>query len=192
MKGDPIWDDENVTWAPIHNNGIRTTHLLRWVKKTKIDILFFNEQRYWKPVIAVKKAGICIGSYIDYYKQSTVKAFELYDFLICNTKRHYSVFNWHNYCFYIPWGTDVGKFKPSVGTKDKKLTFIMSLGWGGVYTYDRKGLSLALEAFRNVKGDCQLLIYSQVELSNCLNAWQEAILNDHRIKFNYGTFDPFP
>lgn len=192
MKGDPTWDDAKITWAPFHYNGIKTKHLIRWAKKNKIDILFFNEQRYWKPIIEAKKAGFCIGAYIDYYKQATVKAFALYDFLICNTKRHYSVFNWHPHCYYIPWGADIDKFKPSNEKKHHKLTFIMNLGWEGLYCYDRKGLLLAAEAFKKVNGDCQLLIYSQVQLTRCLPSWQAAINENNRIKFIHGTFDPFP
>lgn len=192
MKGDSIWDDEKITWAPFHYNGIRTTHMIRWAKRNKIDVLFFNEQRFWKPVVAAKKAGICIGAYIDYYKQSTIEAFGIYDFLICNTQRHYSVFNWHKHCYYVPWGTDVDRFKPSVKESSRKLTFLMNLGWEGLYTYDRKGLLLAIDAFNNVIGDCQLLIYSQVELTKCLLKWQGNILSDNRIKFISGTYDPFP
>jgi 1,2-diacylglycerol 3-alpha-glucosyltransferase len=192
MFGNADWDDERVYWAPHHYHGIKTRNMLKWCSKNKIEILFFNEQTYWKPVIAAKKAGICIGAYIDYYKQVTVKAFKLYDFVICNTLRHYSVFNWHNHSFYIPWGTDIDKFKPAAEKADRKLTFIMNLGWEGEYSLDRKGLLLGTKAFHNVKGDCQLIIYSQVEFSKCLLTWQEHISSDNRIKFIYGTFDPFP
>ncbi len=192
MQGDPLWDDRNVTWAPLHYNGISTRHFIKWAKRNRIDVLFFNEQRYWKPVIAAKNSGFCIGAYIDYYTQPTVKAFQLYDFLICNTKRHFSVFKWHQHCYYIPWGTDIERYKPKVKNRSEKLTFIINLGWEGKYTYDRKGLLLALQAFKEVNGDCQLLVYSQVELSNCILTWQEKILSDNRVKFIFGTFDPFP
>ncbi len=192
MKGDPDWDDKSVTWDPRHYNYIQVSFFLKWAKKNKIDIVFFNEQNYWKPIIALKKMGICIGSYIDYYRQSTVPAFKLYDFLICNTQRHYSVFKWHDNCFYIPWGTDINKFSPTIRSSKRKLTFLMSLGWEGNYTMDRKGLLLAIEAFKKTKGDCILLIYSQIELAKCLPVWQAKVLSDQRISFICGTFDPFP
>ena len=192
MKGDTLWDDEKITWAPVYANGINTKHLLKWAKINKIDILFFNEQRYWKPVFAAKKSGICIGCYIDYYTQLSVKAFGIYDFLVCNTQRHYKVFNWHPQCFYIPWGTNIERFKPKYEQKSKKLTFIMNLGWGGTYDVDRKGFLLAIDAFKKVRGDCKLLIYSQVELTKCLDIWKESVENDKRIDFISGTFDPFP
>ena len=192
MKGDPIWDDENVTWDPRHYNFIQISYFIKWVKKNKIGIVFFNEQRYWKPIIILKKMGICIGSYVDYYRQSMVPAFQLYDFLICNTKRHYSVFDWHKYSFYIPWGTSIEKFSPTLKKLNRPLTFLISLGWEGIYTEDRKGLLLAIDAFMKAKGDCVLLIYSQIELIKCLSIWQEKIAADTRIHFIHGTFDPFP
>ena len=192
MHGDLNWDLPNVTWASKHYNDIKTSELIKWAKNSNIDIIFFNEQRYWRPVIEAKKAGFCIGAYIDYYTQKTVPAFEIYDFLICNTKRHYSVFNWHPSAHYVPWGTDIEKFRPSENKIDRKLTYLMNLGWEGKYTYDRKGLLLGIDAFKDVIGNCQLLIYSQVEFLDCLLTWREKILSDSRIKFIYGTFDPFP
>jgi len=192
MKGNPIWDDEHVTWAPWHYNGIKTSHLLKWVKNKKIDIVFFNEQRYWKPVITLKKAGFKIGSYIDYYTQQTVPAFEIYDFLICNTKRHYSVFKWHRGAYYIPWGTDVDKFKPTKNKTSRVPTFIISAGWQGSKKLDRRGTLLAIKAFSKVKGNCKLKLFSQVKFMECLSEWKELIKDDLRIEFIYGTFDPFP
>ena len=192
MKGDPEWDLQNVTWAPRHYNGIKTSHLIKWAKKNKIEIIFFNEQRYWKPVVEAKKAGFYIGSYIDYYTKETVPAFGIYDFLICNTKRHYSVFKWHKNCYYIPWGTDINKFKPKEFKKNRLLTFINSAGWQGAGDADRRGTLLAMEAFTKVKGECRLLIYSQLELKKCNKKWQEMVAKDKRIIFIEGTFDPFP
>lgn len=192
MKGDPVWDDEYVTWDPRHYNYIQLSSFKKWIKGRKIDIVFFNEQNYWKPVVWLKKQGICIGSYVDYYKQTTVQAFNIYDFLICNTLRHYSVFKGHKNCYYIPWGTNIDVFSPKRNELVRPLTFILSLGWEGNYSSDRKGLLLAIEAFQKAKGDCVLLIYSQVELSKCLNVWQEKIKKDSRIVFIYGTYEPFP
>jgi glycosyltransferase involved in cell wall biosynthesis len=192
MKGDIDWDDKKVYWAPKHYSGIRTNNLLNWAKKNQIDILFFNEQRYWKPVVAAKKTGYCIGAYVDYYTQITVPAFEIYDFLICNTKKHFSVFNWHKNAFYIPWGTDVEKFKPNKISEQRKLTFLLSAGWQGQSIIDRRGTLFALQAFTKVPGDIALKVYSQLNLSSCVPEWQNLVRNDPRIQFIFGTFDPFP
>lgn len=192
MKGQSEWDHPNVTWAPLHYNGIKTSHFIKWLKKKKIDIVFFNEQRYWKPVLEAKKAGFCIGSYIDYYTQETVPAFAIYDFLICNTKRHYSVFDWHTNAYYIPWGTDIEKYSPKSVDINRIPTFIISAGWQPIKHLDRRGSLLALEAFKNVVGCCALHIYSQVSYNDCLPEWQRLIKDDDRIILKEGTFDPFP
>lgn len=192
MKGDEWWDDEYVTWGPLHFNGTNTRHLINWAKSEKIDVLFFNEQRFWKPVITAKRAGICIGTYVDYYTQATVPAFKLYDFLVCNTVRHFSVFEWHPDANFVPWGTDIEKFSPVNQVPERPLTFIISAGWQGTIYRDRRGSLLALKAFQNVKGNCKLVVYSQVKLSDCLPEWQELISSDSRIEFRYGTVEPFP
>lgn len=192
MKGHPEWDAPNVTWAPWHENQIRTRHFIEWLKNNKIDIAFFNEQRYWKPVLKAKELGVCIGAYIDYYTQETVPTFEIYDFLICNTKRHYSVFDWHPHAYYIPWGTDIEKFKPKDSQLKKVPTFIISAGWQPKINKDRRGSLIALKAFKKVVGECKLLIYTQVEKNNFSEIWRKSIYNDKRIELRIGTFDPFP
>ncbi len=192
MKGDSIWDDENVYWAKFHYNGIDLIDFKRWIKRKKIEIIIFNEQRYWEPVLAAKKIGVFVGAYIDYYKEDTIELHKVYDFVICNTKRHLGVFNWHPNCIYIPWGTDVNKFKPSERKKNDKVKFIFSLGWGGNSLIDRRGFSIMLQAFSGINKDCELLIYSQVSFPELLPKWRDIITNDKRISFIYGTYDPFP
>lgn len=192
MKGDSIWDDENVYWAKFHYNGIDLIDFKRWIKKEKIEVIIFNEQRYWKPVLAAKKLGVFVGAYIDYYKEDTIELHKVYDFVLCNTKRHLSVFNWHPNCIYIPWGTDVNKLKPTERRKNDKVKFIFSLGWGGNSLIDRRGFSIMLQAFSGINKECELLIYSQIAFSELLANWKEIITNDKRIRFIYGTYDPFP
>src|SRR5699024_10645179 len=114
-KGDPNWDFPYVTWSPkLLGTNINFRHFQSWVKSNNIDIIFFNEQNQIEVVYKLKTTfpNIKIGSYIDYYKENTVKEFYLYDFLICNTKRHYFVFKDHPQCYYVPWGTDTDLFMP--------------------------------------------------------------------------------
>jgi len=141
--------------------------------------------------LEAKKIGVCIGAYIDYYTQETVQAFEIYDFLICNTKRHFSVFSWHNNVHYIPWGTDISIFKPKENKIVNQPTFIISAGWQPMKKLDRRGSLLALEAFQKVKGACKLIVYSQVEENKFSETWTK-LLKDNRIEIRVGTFDPFP
>jgi 1,2-diacylglycerol 3-alpha-glucosyltransferase len=199
MQGDPEWDDPQVTWAPKHylTTGIWEGHFRKWIKRNRIDLILFNEQRYWKPVLIAKSLGVCVGAYVDYYTQRTVPAFAVYDFLICNTRRHASVFDWHPACHYIPWGTDVEKFKPATGCPTRILTFLHSAGWCGEHStdneyMDRRGTRIALTAFSKVIGDCRFLLFSQSPLEKCSKVWQELIASDQRIEFRFGTFEPFP
>jgi 1,2-diacylglycerol 3-alpha-glucosyltransferase len=192
MKGHPRWDDNKVYWAKPHYNGININDFKRWIQTNKIELIFFNEQRYWKPVIIAKQMGICIGAYIDYYKEDTLMCHSLYDFLICNTNRHFSAFEWHPKAYLVPWGVDLDVFKPRTVKENKNINFLISLGWEGKYKGDRKGLMLAITAFTRITGQCTLLIYSQVHASECLLPWKRLIESDSRIHFIYGTFDPFP
>ena len=194
MKGDPSWDSPNVTWAPKHylSTGIWKSHFLWWIRKNEIEIILFNEQRFWKPVIIAKKAGVHVGAYVDYYTQMTVPLFDLYDFLFCNTRRHFSVFNKHKNCYYVPWGVDLDKFRPATDQKDRPITFLVSSGWETPDGLDRRGSLLALTAFRKVSGHCKMVIYSQIDSKQQQSLWIREYENDERIEFRFGTFDPFP
>ncbi|QKY70300.1 glycosyltransferase family 4 protein [Lentibacillus sp. CBA3610] len=159
-KNDPNWDFSYVTWSPqLLNSNINFNHFKKWIKKNKIDTIFFNEQKEIEIVIKLKRhlPHIKIGSYIDYYKDNTVKEFYLYDFLICNTKRHYSVFKDHPQSFYVPWGTDTDLFLPSE-SPNQVLTFYHSAGMS-----NRKGTTFVVDAFINGKiyESAKLIIHTQ-------------------------------
>lgn len=135
--------------------------LKKWIDTYNISIIIFNEQHFWRPVLFCKSLGLRLGAYIDYYLPTTVSFFHVYDFLICNTKRHYNVFSWHPHCFYIPWGTDLSLFKPT--TLDRidaeKIIFFHSAG-SSPY---RKGTDLVLQAFDTMPHQaCKLVIHSQL------------------------------
>ena len=202
MKGNIDWDDKSVTWAPYHSclTGIHYNHFKKWVKKNKINIIIYNEQRYWQGVLFSKKLNVITGAYIDYYKQDTIDLFNLYDFVITNTNRHFSVFKNHPQCLFYKWGTfdNQKNFKVFDTTLvNRKLTFIISSGWDGKYAskspwMDRRGTGLILKIFNEYNFDCKLIIYSQVEYENCPIFWQNIINKNSNIYFKYGTFSPFP
>ena len=166
-KDDPNWNLSNVTWGSktfFQTNGtpINKKDFKKWIIKNKIEILFFNEQQWWNPVLWAKEMGIIIGSYIDYYTEETVPFFGIYDFLICNTKRHYNVFNWHTNCYYIPWGTDIEMFKPLKKIKNlNKLVLFNSAG----HNPDRKGVKHLIIAISKLDtSEIKLIIHTQVDL----------------------------
>lgn len=162
-KGDPNWDFPNVTWGRrLKSDTINYPHFLKWVKNNKLDVIFFNEQIDITILQKMKQdyPEVKLGAYIDYYKESTVKEFDIYDFLICNTLRHYSVFKDHKQCYYVPWGTNVDLFKP-VPSDRKKISFFHSAGMSL-----RKGTNYVIEAF--IKGEvykkANLILHTQRDL----------------------------
>lgn len=138
--------------------------LKEWIDANSISTILFNEQHFWGPVLFCKSLGLRLGAYIDYYLADTVPFFQIYDFLICNTKRHYGVFSWHPHCFYIPWGTDLSIFKPrSLDPVDPKKTIFFHSS--GVSPY-RKGTDLVLQAFQAMSHEkCRLVIHSQLPVN---------------------------
>jgi len=126
-------------------------------------MVFFNEQNWWPPIVWCKEKGIRTGAYIDYYTMKTMPYFSLYDFLICNTQRHYSAFDWHPNVYYVPWGTDVDIFSPKVKDFKGKVIFFHSSG----LAENRKGTDLLLRAFVMLPSNAaELIIHSQRNLQN--------------------------
>lgn len=169
VKNDEKWSDKNVTWGwELFSSDIHFPHFKKWILDNKLNLLFFNEQRDFEIILKTKKAfpDIVIGSYIDYYTQEMVPKFKFYDFVICNTKRHYSVFKEVTNCFYVPWGTDVNVFTPNERKEHEKLTFFHSVGMS-----PRKGTSKLVTAF--IKGELyeksKLILHTQVDISKIVN-----------------------
>lgn len=171
-KENTKWDKNYVTWAPrLNGTEIHWNHFKNWVKQNNIEVLFFNEQHSFEVVLKCKYylPEVKIGSYIDYYKQDTIDLFKYFDFLICNTKRHYEVFKWHKQCYYIPWGTDIEIFHPEntsdkyineLNLDDNKTTFFHSCGMSL-----RKGTDILIETFMNndkIYNNSNLIIHSQL------------------------------
>lgn len=160
-KGDSQWDLNYVTWGlKLSGTKINFKHLKKWIIENSIEVLFFNEQREMEVLALIKKElpSIKLGAYIDYYKEDSINEFFLYDFLICNTKRHYSVFKNHPQCYYVPWGTDLELFKAQ-HNNNNDLTFFHSVGMSM-----RKGTDLLLKAFIDgqIYKHSRLVIHSQL------------------------------
>lgn len=166
-KNDNHWDDGKITWDNYSYFRVPTFLNLQrfknWILDNGIEIVFFNEQHWWLPVLLCNQLGVKTGSYVDYYTKETVPFFKSYDFLICNTKRHYEAFSWHPQCFFIPWGTDTTVFKPQNAVSDKtgNIRFFHSAGFNPY----RKGTDLVIEAFDRINTpDAKLIIHTQVDL----------------------------
>ena len=163
----PNWVTKNITYGKRYSHTnldiIDLNHFEKWIKKNELDIVFFNEQHIWDPILLCHKLGIVIGSYIDYYTKETVPLFDIFDFLICNTKRHFDVFKKHSKVFYIPWGTDQSIFNQTQKkeTQLDKVTFFHSAGMNPY----RKGTDLLIKAFANLNLDnSKLIIHTQTNI----------------------------
>ncbi|MGA2031929.1 MAG: glycosyltransferase family 4 protein [Thermoguttaceae bacterium] len=147
----------------IYSTYIRKREFLSWIERNRIEIVFFNEQNWWPPVVWCKQQGIRIGAYVDYYTLNTMPYFRLYDLLICNTQRHHSAFDWHPHAYYVPWGTDVETFAPRLKETAEKTIFFHSCG----LSPERKGTDLLLKAFADLPANAaQLIIHSQRKLQD--------------------------
>lgn len=166
-QNNPEWNEGNVWWAkePIlaELTELDLKDFEEWTKKKSIDIVFFNEQWHWDVIGHCVKKGIITGAYIDYYTEATIPLFEAYDFLVCNTKRHFEAFKWHSKCYYVPWGTDTELFspKPKPENSDKVIFFHSA----GMNPY-RKGTDLVIKAFNDhqILESAKLIVHTQVDL----------------------------
>jgi glycosyltransferase involved in cell wall biosynthesis len=159
------WNKPWVHWGEFVPGAPSTTidrrDFMRWLKREQIEILIFNEQQSWDILLYLRNTGInwpagrpLMGAYIDYYTAQTVPFFDLYDFVLCNTKRHFSVFANHKQAVYVPWGVNVQAFPITEQSAHRPLTFFHSLG----YNPDRKGTDLLVEAFTRMTNTKALLI----------------------------------
>ncbi len=147
----------------------------KWVELNRLDIVIFNEQQSWDIILKIQQSdmSIIIGAYIDYYTPETAPLFWLYDFLLCNTRRHYSVFKSHPQAWYIPWGVDLKTFKvsqlPLEEKTDRPVIFFHSCGSSPI----RKGADLVVRAYQRVTGNTELIIHSQEEFSEKCRAYKQ-------------------
>lgn len=169
---DENWKQYHVHWAKSFKNQIATYFDLMefetWIIENSIECILFNEQHWWQPILFCNRKNIKCGAYIDYYTTETIPFFEHYDFIICNTKRHFKVFKYHKQAYYLPWGTDINVFVPQTYelVEKNQVVFFHSAG----YNPARKGTSQLIKVFdrlsKTYKGQCKLVIHSQVRLEN--------------------------
>lgn len=170
---DGEYDRSSETWGSnkydvthgwkLHSSDIHFGHIQKWIKRNELDILFFNEQRDFGIILKIKEKfpNIVIGSYIDYYTQDMIGKFRYYDFVICNTKRHYSVFKDITDCFYVPWGCDTSVFTPIGRKKNDQIVFFHSVGMSM-----RKGTKVLIDTFINYElyRKSKLVVHTQIDI----------------------------
>ena len=189
------WDRDFVTWGKVNKKyycgatGIEKKDFIDWLKNRQIDVVLFNEQNWWIPVIWCKELGIKVGTYVDYYTEETVPFFAIYDYILCNTKRHYRLFKDLPQSFYIPWGTDINLFSNNIeeSCEQSQITFFHSAGMNPI----RKGTDTVIAAFLSLpafyKDKAKLLIHTQVALDNYVARYDQSILLSSNIEVRTGT-----
>ena len=165
-QDDEVWNDSSVTWGKRvqgHSNTVVAwSEFQAWVTAHDLDLLIFNEQLYWPLVVLSRRHLPCkLVAYVDYYTQLTVPFFRLYDALLCNTRRHFSVFEEFPGAIYIPWGCDTGLFVADREPIESGcVTFFHSCGMSPV----RKGTLTALKAFLGLRGNCRFFLHIQAPI----------------------------
>lgn len=158
-QADNIWFGKE-TYLPI------TTHIdkkdfLKWVLQNHIELVLFNEQHWFEPLVWLKELGIKSVSYVDYYTEETVPLYDLYDAVICNTKRHLKAFQDHHNAKFIAWGVDNTLYSLEDNiAPDITTTFFHSCGMNPL----RKGTDLLLKSSAALTGNFHLYLHSQVDL----------------------------
>jgi 1,2-diacylglycerol 3-alpha-glucosyltransferase len=131
-----------------------------WIEVNNLNYVVFNEQIWIAPVLWAKKKGLICLAYVDYYTDKTRFDFEIYDALLCNTRRHLSAFTWHPNTIFIQWGIDLDKYCVENNEKKSEIVFLHSCGWSPI----RKGTKKVLKAFAEVPDSSKLRIFTQQKL----------------------------
>lgn len=170
-QGSPKWDFSNVYWSKKrevkkHIYGptyICKSEFQRWLEGNKIEVVLFNEQQWFPPVAWCKDLGVKTIAYIDYYREDTIPLYDIYDCVICNTKRHAFAFRHHANMQYLKWGTNVELYKP-VDKTNNEVCFFHSAGMAPY----RKGTDILLKAFHEARNrkNAKLIIHTQVPLND--------------------------
>jgi glycosyltransferase involved in cell wall biosynthesis len=143
---------------------VHSKDFVHFLKSNLIDLVIFNEQVDLTPVIAAKRAGIRCVAYVDYYREDTVNSFEIYDALICNTKRHFDVFRWHENAWFLPWGVDPSIYEGiEIQESADEFPFFHSCS----YDPKRKGTDILLRSLEKFK-DLRCTIHAYPSLSQTL------------------------
>lgn len=184
---DSDWSGDYVTFGKrLYDEVVDKKHFFDWIVNNGIEAVLFNEQRSFDIVAETKKAfsAVKLGCYVDYYTESTLPWFDIYDFLICNTRRHETAMKKHPQKYYLRWGTDIELFHPKTRVKnDDTVRFFHSVGMS-----PRKGTDILLDSYIDGRlyQKSKLIIHTQIPIEKvCGYGVQE--LNDYGIEIIHKT-----
>jgi glycosyltransferase involved in cell wall biosynthesis len=159
------WNKEYVTRDERYRGfNVNKSKFRKWLKKNAIEAILFNEQQDFRIVCWTKKhfPHIKIGAYVDYYTERTIPWFNIYDFVICNTKRHMDAMKGHKQPFYVRWGTDIDLFN----TRNQHSLTECTVFFHSVGMSARKGTDILISAFINgeLYKRSKLIIHTQIPI----------------------------
>lgn len=180
-QGDPNWDLPHVTWGKRYGDGsfrIDKNQFFQWIKNNNIEAILFNEQREYGILADTKMAfpNVAIGAYVDYYTEDAIPLFDVYDFVVCNTKRHLEAMEGHKQAYYVRWGTDINLYKAAdvrpIDKNDGMVTFFHSAGMS-----PRKGTDVLTKCFieHGFYKKAKLVIHTQVSIDTITDYTQKEL-----------------
>lgn len=175
---DPKWNGDYVTWGySLIGSNINDRHFFKWIESNRLDAILFNEQTIYRTVALTKKKfpDVKLAAYIDYYTETSLPYFNIYDFVICNTKRHLQALDRHPQAYYLKWGTDVELFSNESFERGnhEKVVFFHSAGMSV-----RKGTDVLVDAFIDGKlyEKSELIIHTQIPVERICRYSKEELL----------------
>ena len=168
-RGIKKWDNGRIIWNrdllfEARKTPVNFKQILKVCECQGVTHIIWNEQQDLSIITRVrnKLPNVRHVSYIDYYKKNNTQDFAVFDGLICNTKRHYSVFHEFAGSVYIPWGVDQDILEMNFSS-EPEFDLVLSVGMNP----HRKGLDLfllGLEQISDRRDTTSIVIYTQVAL----------------------------
>jgi len=178
------WDIPNLTVWPHYE--IPGDVIAQWIRHNKLHAVILNEEYDWNLVKAIKSTGVKLLTYLDYYKEDWKVNMELYDAVLCSTKRTFNLVKEVCRAYYMGWGVDTDLFRPP--TNKPEFTFFHNAGWLGINF--RKMTPAAIAAFNaisKVMPHVSLFVHSQAKLDLLPPIIADIVRDNPRIVFHEET-----
>lgn len=147
-----------------------------WIYRHRLDAVLFIRPHSWDIALKCLDLGVLCGACIGDVTAETIAFYKLFDFLICHTLRDYNLFHNHPQAMYIPWGTDLDLFQPQPPQNNTGSVRFFHIAGAGTL----KDTRLLARAFRQVRGEAQLIIHAPDGLDR-LSGAGSLIGDDHRV-----------
>ena len=179
------WDVPNLTTFEEYN--IPHSVIREWIQTNQLDVIVFNEEYDWSLVKCCKDTGAKVITYLDYYKDEWQQFMQLYDGVLCSSRRAYDLVKGRCKAHYMGWGVDTELFAP---TRDDagRCTFFHNAGWFGInYRKMTPAAILAFDAVNQIFPDISLFVHSQADLEKLPQKIVEIVRANKNIHYHVET-----